>query len=139
MDVSEKDIALRSAMLTHIALNPNHFGNLKDLKIEGLPGPIFEKIGDTSFEELTCVGLNPATDILTGIVRIKQGGGYSGGPCTAGSFEFVRFYLDYGSGWVDSGVAAFNIHDLGFAAQRCVQRSPQSFKDRPRRRNHDDN
>ncbi len=119
MDVSEKDIALRSAMLTHIALNPNHFGNLKDLKIEGLPGPIFEKIGDTSFEELTCVGLNPATDILTGIVRIKQGGGYSGGPCTAGSFEFVRFYLDYGSGWVDSGVAAFNIHDLGFADDLC--------------------
>lgn len=119
MEISDKDIALRSAMLNHIALNPNHFGNLSELKIKGLPDAVFKKIGDTSFEELTCVGLNPQTDMLAAIVRIKQGGGYSGGPCTDGSFEYVRFFIDYGTGWVDSGMAAFNIHDLGFADDLC--------------------
>ncbi len=123
MDLSEKDIALRSAMLNHIALNPNFFGNLKDLKIEALPEVIVEKIGDRTFEELTCVGLNPETNVLTGIVRVKQGNGYSGGPCTGGSFEYVRFYLDYGAGWVDAGLAAFNIHDLGFADHLCYATS----------------
>jgi hypothetical protein len=114
------DVALRSSMRLRLQQNPNFFGNLKDLDLKGLPKPVFVKVGDTAYEELTCLGYNPDTEILTAIVRIKQGSGYMGGPCTPGSREHVRFYLDYGDGsWVDHGAASFEIHDLGFADPLC--------------------
>ena len=81
----------------------------------GVDEAVLKKVGDTSFEELTCIGYNPATEILTAIVRIKQQSGYGGDACTDGSQEYVRFYLDYGDGtWVDHGVAGFV--DAGGAA-----------------------
>ena len=111
----EKDLELRRSFKFRLLQNPNYFGNLTDLKLPDLPGPVLQKVGDTTYEELTCIGYNPDTDILTAIVRVKLGSGYSGGPCTDGSREYVRFYLDYGpGGWVDHGVASFVIHDLGF-------------------------
>ena len=85
------DIVLRQSMRLRLHQNPNFSGNLKDLGIEELPAPVFEKIGDTFYEELTCLGYNPDTEILAAVVRIKQGSGYLGGPCTAGSQEYVRF------------------------------------------------
>ena len=118
-----REVQLRAVAKHHLALNPNYFGNLTDLKLPGfekLPGPVLKKMGDRSFEELTCIGYNPETEILTAIVRIKQEAGYSGGPCTDGSQEYVRFYLDYGDGtWVDHGMAGFNIHDLGCEEDLC--------------------
>ncbi len=50
--------------------------------------------GNTSYEELECVGLSPDESLLAGIIRVKQSNGYSGGPCTAGSKEFVTFWAD---------------------------------------------
>ena len=38
--------------------------------------------------------------------------GYRGGPCTTGSVEHVRFFVDFGSGWVDAGVAATRVYDV---------------------------
>ncbi len=126
------DIALRRSMRLRLQQNPNFFGNLKDLDIKGLPAAVFEKIGDTAYEELTCLGYNPDTEILTAIVRVKLGAGYMGDPCTPGSQEFVRFYLDYGDGtWVDHGSASFNIHDLGFADPLCYA---VSVRIKPRRK-----
>src|SRR5690606_5000615 len=98
----KRELSLRQSQKLHLILNPNYFGNLTDLKINGLPKPVLKKIGDKTFEELTCVGHNPRNRILTAVVEIKKGAGYLGDGCTDGSREYVRFYLDYGNGiWVD--------------------------------------
>lgn len=51
--------------------------------------------GDTSFEELTCVGLNSATDTLGAVIHIKRPSGYSGDLCRSGSQEYVAFWADW--------------------------------------------
>ncbi len=120
MAEKDRDLELRRIQKWQLIQNPNYFGNLADLKIKGLPKAVLKKIGDTTFEELTCVGLNPATDILTAIVEIKKESGYLGDSCTDGSREYVRFYLDYGDGtWIDHGVGSFEAHDLGFKNDLC--------------------
>jgi hypothetical protein len=57
-------------------------------------------------------GFNPEKDLLEATIRIKLPAGYGTDLCHAGTFEYVRFYLDYGSGWEDAGVVGFNIHDI---------------------------
>src|SRR5713226_163021 len=91
-----------------LATNPNYFGSFPDLGFD----PIEPKAGDTMYEELTCVSYSPARDRIEATVLVKLPFGYSGGPCTSGSFEHVRFYVDYGGGWEDAGLAAINVHDL---------------------------
>lgn len=90
--------------------NPNYFGNLKDSAFE----PVLEIAGDTNYEELGCVGYSAALDRLEAVVSINQVSGYSGGLCTPGSQEYVRFYLSFDGGatWQDQGVASFTVHDL---------------------------
>jgi len=68
--------------------------------------------GNVFWEEITCVGYNPQTATLEAVVAIKQPFGYSGGLCTAGSKEYVRFFVDYGSGWEDLGFTSFDAHDI---------------------------
>ena len=51
--------------------------------------------GNTSYEELECIGLNPNLDQLVGVIRVKKPFGYSGGPCTKGSREYVTFWADF--------------------------------------------
>ncbi len=51
--------------------------------------------GDISFEELKCIGLDPnLPDTLVGVIQIKKNSGFSGGPCTNGSTEYVTFWGD---------------------------------------------
>lgn len=120
MKDDERIFEFRRNFKLHLIQNPNFFGNLSDLKIEDMPEPVEKIICNTYFEELTCLGYNPDTEILTAIVVIKRPSGYLGNACTDGSREYVRFYLDYGDGtWVDHGVASFNIHDLGFDENLC--------------------
>ena len=89
--------------------NPNYFGNLKGSELS----PVKKIAGDTTYEELSCVGLNPDTDRLEATVHVKRSTGYGGSDlCAPGSTEYVRFFLDYGSGWEDAGVAAFAAHDV---------------------------
>lgn len=99
-----------------IAKNPNYFGNLPELKFP----PVFELLNDTVFEELTCVGYNPDRGILEAVIHVKQATGYLGNACTPGSFEYIRFFVDTGSGFVDAGLAAINVHDLP-DANDCAQ------------------
>lgn len=116
----DKDDSHRTRFRSHLLGNPNYFGNLSELDLPGLPAPVVEKIGDTRYEELSCIGFDPDTDVLAAVVRIKRQGGYGGGPCTEGSEEFVRFFLDYGDGtWIDHGVASFTVHDLPFEEELC--------------------
>jgi hypothetical protein len=68
--------------------------------------------GNTTWEQLTCVGYNPQTSALEAVVAIKQQAGYSGGLCSPGSKEFVRFFIDYGSGFEDLGYTSFDVHDI---------------------------
>ena len=91
-----------------LSANPNYFGNAPET---GLP-PVQEISGNTNYEELSCVGYSLDLRQLEATVEVKLPFGYSGLLCSPGSTEYVRFYVDYGAGWQDVGVAAFNSHDL---------------------------
>jgi hypothetical protein len=73
--------------------------------------------GNTSLEELQCIGLDPnAPNVLVGVIEIKQPVGYSGGPCTDGSREYVTFWADFdGDGTLETclGTASVRVYDLG--------------------------
>lgn len=107
----EKQLMLaREEYHSYVTLGEKAFSKLKfktDLKF-------FKKKGNPSFEELGCVGYNPSFKELTATVKIKRPTGYSGNLCSKGSFEYVRFYLDYndGNGWQDMGYTGFNVHDI---------------------------
>jgi hypothetical protein len=90
------------------------FGGLQ-LDLAEIISNLFATDGDTSFEELHCVGLNPTpTDqALVGTITVKLANGYSGGLCTAGSQEYVAFWIDTGSGWSHLGTTSVTVHDVG--------------------------
>jgi hypothetical protein len=70
--------------------------------------------GNTSYEELECVGYDAQTDTFAGVIRVKKPNGYSGGPCTAGSTEYVTFWGDTdNNGSFDTcfGTAAVRVYD----------------------------
>jgi len=74
----------------------------------------FPTDGNTNFEELECIGLSPDENLLAGIIRVKLPNGYSGGPCTAGSKEFVTFWADTddnGSFETCLGTTSVNVYD----------------------------
>ena len=83
----------------------------------GVIGALFPvENGDTTYEQLTCIGLDPnAPDQLVGIIRVKKGSGYSGGPCTNGSAEYVTFWGDFdadGSYETCLGTASVAVYDV---------------------------
>ncbi len=90
--------------------NPNYFGNLKN----SVYPPIKAFSGNTTYEELKCVGYHPDLNVLKAVVVVKQNSGYGGGLCSAGTQEYVRFFLSFDNGatWEDQGYASFNTHDL---------------------------
>jgi hypothetical protein len=47
--------------------------------------------GDTTFAELECLGVDSNTDHVVGTFRVKRGSGFFGGPCTAGSTEYIAY------------------------------------------------
>ncbi len=73
--------------------------------------------GNTTWEELTCVGLDPYTEMLEAVVVIKQESGYGGTLCQGGSREYVRFFVDWhdGLGFEDVGVVGFAVADISEA------------------------
>jgi hypothetical protein len=91
-----------------ILANPNHFGNMPEL---GLP-VVKAILQQTTYEELTCIGLHPEGTRLEAVVNIKRSSGFGGGTCTAGSIEYVRFFVQRPGGWHDLGVSTFTSHDL---------------------------
>ncbi|MGH3409340.1 MAG: hypothetical protein ACRDRJ_43635 [Streptosporangiaceae bacterium] len=93
--------AERAGFRSLLASNPNCFGTAKD---SGFP-VVQEIAGNTGYEQIDCVSCNPALNLLEATISVKQTSGYGGGLCQAGSLEFIRFFLDYGSGWADAGLA----------------------------------
>jgi len=100
----------RSQFRALILVNPNYFGNIK---VSPFP-PVVQKAGDTNFEQIGGVGFQPQFNRLDAVVYIKQPGGYGGGLCTAGTPEFVRFYVSFDNGatWQDQGLTSFTAHDI---------------------------
>jgi hypothetical protein len=88
--------------------NPNYFGNLANSPLKAVK----KSVAQTQYEELTCVGFNPAKNLLEATIAIKLPFGYGGNLCMAGTTEYVRFFLDYGSGWEDVGLAGVRVHDV---------------------------
>lgn len=94
--------------------NANYFGNLPQSKLK--PELLIKK--EIAFEDISCVGFNPDQDMLYAIIRIKRETGYGGSLCSSGSYEYVRFYVDWnGNGnftdeGEDLGVASVNVHDI---------------------------
>ncbi|MBI1224992.1 MAG: hypothetical protein GC192_07115 [Bacteroidetes bacterium] len=114
MEKSEKKVAEqafakeRQNALHLLATNPNHFGTLASSKLKAVQLVSY----NTYYEELTCVGYNPDLNELFATIAIKRDSGYSGSLCTHGSREYVRFCVNYGTGWEDQGMVALNVHDI---------------------------
>src|SRR5438034_4680264 len=85
----------RAQFTSLLAQNPNYFGTLTESQFEA----VAQIAGNTKYEELTCVGFNPDLNRLEATLQIKQSFGYRGNLCTAGSTEYVRFFINYGGGW----------------------------------------
>lgn len=93
-----------------LAKNPNYFGNIPGSKLKAN----YKLTLKTDYEQLTCVGYNPDTENMEATFSIKKSVGFSGNLCSAGSFEYIRFYLDFhdGAGFIDQGIVAVNVHNI---------------------------
>lgn len=90
--------------------NPNYFGNLEPSAF----APVLAITGNTTYEEIKCVGFHPQANRLDGVVFLKQPYGYGGDVCSAGTQEYVRFYLSFDNGatWVDQGLTSFTASNV---------------------------
>ncbi|HEX5482812.1 MAG TPA: hypothetical protein VFZ08_09335 [Terriglobia bacterium] len=91
---------------------PSALTAIPGLSLAGAVEQLINTSGDTSYEQLGCVGLNPNLSQLVGIIHLKRSAGYSGGPCTDGSREYVAFWVDWGSGWSHVGTTSVNVRDF---------------------------
>ncbi|MFZ5798870.1 MAG: hypothetical protein C4563_03475 [Desulfobulbus sp.] len=97
-----------------LAANPNYFGTFPECGLKA----VSKLRANTRYEELLSVGLYPELDLLIAIVNLKLPHGYQGSLCTGGSYEYVRFFIDwdgdgdFGDPGEDAGIAAVNVHDF---------------------------
>jgi hypothetical protein len=96
----------RSAFVEPSAANSSSFAELA----ENFP-PVIIIQNETTYEELTHVGLDPAGSKLEAVIDVKQPNGYGTPAFPQGAFEYVRFYVDYGAGFEDQGYIAVNVDE----------------------------
>ena len=103
------------AVATQLTAQKGVFADLA-IDISKVIDAFLQTDGNTSFEELECVGLdpNPGTpDALVGVLKIKRPTGYLGDLCEEGSTEYVAFWIDWGDGvWHWNGTAQVQVHDI---------------------------
>jgi hypothetical protein len=87
-----------------------------DINLDGVIDFINQSKFNTSYEELTCVGLNRDNNRLHATIQVKREFGYSGNLCSEGSTEYVAFYMDFGAGFEYMGTADIDVHDIVGAA-----------------------
>ena len=87
----------------------NHFGTFaeSELKAQAVAS------GNTSSEQLMCLGYNPQKKRLDAVIHIKLDGGYNGGLCTPGR-GYVKFFAstDGGATWTNLGTTSFTVWDV---------------------------
>ncbi len=85
-----------------------------DIDLAAVIAKLMKTDGDTRYEELLCVGLNPHRNRLEAVFKTKLPNGYSGNLCSSGSQEYVAFWVDWGdgAGWTYAGTSAVNVHDV---------------------------
>ncbi len=90
-----------------------------DLDIGDIVGKLLNPDGSTFYEEMECVGYDPIRSELIATLRVKRPNGYSGGPCTDGSREYVTFWGDFNNnGTFETclGTASVKVFDLDVPA-----------------------
>src|SRR5258706_14775217 len=88
--------------------NANYFGTIDKSPLKSVK----KMIANTDYEQLNCVGYNPDKQFLEATISIKRPTGYGGNLCGAGTTEYIRFFIDYGSGWGDAGLGGIAVHDI---------------------------
>ncbi len=104
--IAPKKAAVAKAVAPKIS-----FAGISDIDLAALIEQLLNTDGDTTYEELDCVGLNSNLSQLVGVINVKLDSGYSGGPCFTGSQEYVAFWVDWGSGWEYAGTTSVTVHD----------------------------
>jgi hypothetical protein len=103
-----------------LATSSFHIENLDKLKVDinkffDLFNDLEGKKANTTYEELTCLGLNTATDSLGAVIHIKKNAGFNGDLCTRGSMEHVAFWADWNNNGIFDqylGTVSVNVHDI---------------------------
>jgi hypothetical protein len=96
-----------------IALDPAKWlGGISGVNLSEVVEAWLHTNGNTEYELLNNIGLDANTSRLTGVITVKQRSGYAGGPSTAGSREFVAFWVDWGSGFQYEGTTSVAVHDF---------------------------
>jgi len=110
--------------------NPNYFGTFPELKLKAVKPMKY----NTKYEELRCLGFYPEQDLLEAIVDVKLSYGYKGDLCSAGSFEYVRFFADWNNDGdfedadEDAGITSVNVHDIDGVSTTCLDKTkPLSY------------
>lgn len=110
--------------------NPNYFDTFPETKIK----PLKPMNSNTKYEEIKCIGFYPDRDLLEAIIDVKLPYGYGGNLCSQGSFEYVRFFVDWnGDGDFtddseDVGIASVNVHDIPDTDKVCLDKAkPLSY------------
>lgn len=75
------------------------------------------------FEELSNVCYNQVLSKVEATITINDTTGYNGNICAEGSTEYVRFFVDYGSGFENAGFSTVQVYDLIDLSRKT--RSPQ--------------
>lgn len=75
---------------------PAQIAQATELDLPAILGVLESASGDTTYEQMMCVGLDNNSDQIVGTFHVKKPSGFSGGPCTAGSTEYVAYWADFG-------------------------------------------
>lgn len=96
--------------------------------------PGIKALYNTKYEVVKCMGFHPESNMLKAIVDVHLSRGYNGSLCKRGSFEYVRFYIDWnGDGdfndsGEDAGMASVNVHDIPSMTNACLSKpKPLSY------------
>jgi hypothetical protein len=113
-----------------IIQNPNYFGTFPDTKFE----PVKPMKFNTKYEELKCLGFYPEQDLLEAIISVKLPNGYKTALCKRGSFEYVRFFVDWNNDGdfkdtdEDVGITSVNVHNIPNVKKVCLDKTkPLSY------------
>lgn len=112
----------RTEFVQLIDENPNYFGTIEKSKFF----PVVYMKYNTKYEQLATFGLYPEQDMLEAFIDVKLPYGYMGDLCSPGSYEYVRFFVDwnadgdYNDADEDVGFSQVNVHDIPNTQTLCL-------------------